>query len=120
MRPIVESRAVRAERRSYTVPGWGEGELWIGEGLVLANDFRFSDLGGAALGGGSGRSHRPTVTAMAAPALTAIAATPATTAPKGATKPPSNTVASTSERMGNGSVAESSNRVDHDEVVAGI
>ena len=99
------------------MPGWGEGELWIGRGLVLANDFRFSDLDGAAPGGGGSPSRRVAVAAMAVPALTPTAAT---TAPRGATKPPSNTVASTSERVGNGSVAGVSDRVDPDDVVARV
>ena len=99
------------------MPGWGEGELWIGRGLVLANDFRFSDLDGAAPGGGGSPSRRVAMAATAVPALTATAAA---TAPRGATKPPSNTVASTSERVGNGSVAGVSDRVDPDDVVARV
>ena len=99
------------------MPGWGEGELWIGRGLVLANDFRFSDLDGAAPGGGGSPSRRAAMAATAVPALTATAAT---TAPRGATKPPLNTVASTSERVGDGSVAGVSDRVDPDDVVARV
>ena len=36
-------------RTRYTVDGWGEGELWTGDGVVLAHDFHFasvSDKGG--------------------------------------------------------------------------
>ena len=36
-------------RTRYTVDGWGEGELWTGDGAVLAHDFHFaaiSDTGG--------------------------------------------------------------------------
>lgn len=110
------------------MPGWGEGELWIGRGLVLANDFRFS-LDGPALGGGGSPSRWVAIASTAVPAPTptaattatsATAATFATTAPRGATKPPSNTVASTSERVGNGSVARVSDRVDPDDVVARV
>lgn len=89
-------------RRSYTVPGWGEGELWMGRGLVLANDFRFSDLDAAVPSAGSRPSRR------------------ATTTPKGAIEPPSNTVASTSERVGNDFVTQASNRLDAEEVVARV
>lgn len=102
---------MRAERRSYTVPGWGEGELWIGAGLVLANDFRFSDLAGSASSVGTGGPWRaPTYSRPPTPL----------TPPKGATKPPSNTVAGTSERLSTGSVTEVSTRVDPDDVVARV
>ena len=115
MRAIVESKAVRAERRSYTVPGWGEGELWIGAGLVLANDFRFSDLAGSSSRVGTGGPpQRATTPSM--PPTPSRSPTP----PRGATKPPWNTVAGTSERLGNGSVTKASNRVDPDDVVARV
>jgi methylated-DNA-[protein]-cysteine S-methyltransferase len=42
MGPIVKSDGVQAERTWYDVAGWGEGELWTGPGVVLANDFEFS------------------------------------------------------------------------------
>ena len=32
---------MRAQFTTYTVPGWGVGELWTGEGVVLAHEFRF-------------------------------------------------------------------------------
>lgn len=42
----------RAGRTQYVVPGWGVGELWTDDGLVLAHEFAFqpvSDTEGAAL-----------------------------------------------------------------------
>lgn len=39
---------VRAEQMRYGVPGWGVGELWTADGVVLAHDFDFhpvSDTG---------------------------------------------------------------------------
>jgi O-6-methylguanine DNA methyltransferase len=39
---------VRARFTQYAVPGWGVGELWIGDDMVLAHEFRFhpvSDTG---------------------------------------------------------------------------
>jgi methylated-DNA-[protein]-cysteine S-methyltransferase len=114
MRAIVESKAVRAERRSYTVPGWGEGELWIGAGLVLANDFQFSDLADSSSRVGAGRPQRATT-----PSTLSTQSRPPTP-PKGATKPPSNTVAGTSERLGNRSVTKANKRVDPDDVVARV
>jgi methylated-DNA-[protein]-cysteine S-methyltransferase len=33
--------ALRAEWTQYAVPGWGVGELWTDDGLVLAHEFRF-------------------------------------------------------------------------------
>jgi len=80
------------------VDGWGEGELWFGEGLVLANDFSFSALADSALAG-SAHGTAPTT-------------------PRGAHRPPEVTVASNSGRMGNGSVAKAGTHADPDDVVA--
>jgi len=33
---------LRAEWTQYAVPGWGVGELWTDDGLVLAHEFRFA------------------------------------------------------------------------------
>jgi methylated-DNA-[protein]-cysteine S-methyltransferase len=35
---------VRARFTTYSVPGWGVGELWTGDGLVLAHEFRFQPV----------------------------------------------------------------------------
>jgi methylated-DNA-[protein]-cysteine S-methyltransferase len=43
MGPIVESNAVRATRTQYSVAGWGNGELWMLGGVVLAHDFMYGD-----------------------------------------------------------------------------
>jgi O-6-methylguanine DNA methyltransferase len=58
---------VRAVRTRYVVDGWGEGELWTGDGVVLAHDFDFAavsdtgaedgaaaSLGGLPVGAGGG------------------------------------------------------------------
>lgn len=45
---------LRVERTEYVVPGWGQGELWIDERLVLAHEFAFqsvSDTEGATVSG---------------------------------------------------------------------
>jgi methylated-DNA-[protein]-cysteine S-methyltransferase len=47
MRSIVKSSGVRAELTRYGVDGWGKGELWTADGVVLAHDFDF-DVGSAA------------------------------------------------------------------------
>ena len=42
---------MRAARTEYAVRGWGSGELWLGDGVVLAHEFAFhpvSDTGSAA------------------------------------------------------------------------
>ena len=39
------------ERTSYGVAGWGAGELWIDDGVLVAHDFDF--------GGGAAGEHRP-------------------------------------------------------------
>ena len=35
---------MRAVRTRYVVDGWGEGELWTGDGVVLAHDFEFGPV----------------------------------------------------------------------------
>lgn len=73
------------------MPGWGEGEIWIGGGLVLANDFRFFRAAGKS---------------------------PA--APTGALKPPSNTVARARAQVVDGSVTTVRQDVDADDLVERI
>ena len=48
---------MRAVRTRYVVEGWGEGELWTGDGLVLAHDFEFERVQEA--GPGAGRDVLP-------------------------------------------------------------
>ena len=38
---------LRAERTQYAVPGWGTGELWTGNDVVFAHEFRFGSYEGA-------------------------------------------------------------------------
>jgi methylated-DNA-[protein]-cysteine S-methyltransferase len=49
MGAIVESARVRVVQTRYEVPGWGAGELWIADGVVLAHelDFGFAADAGA-------------------------------------------------------------------------
>jgi len=70
---------VRAERTRYAVPGWGVGELWTSERLVLAHDFDFGAA--AAVEAGSG-----------------IAAPPGAAPLEGALRPPSDTVCEAASR----------------------
>jgi methylated-DNA-[protein]-cysteine S-methyltransferase len=85
MRPIVESNAVRATRTRYSVPGWGDGELWMLGGVVLAHDFSYSESRGAD-GGGERAGPR---------------------CPQGAVSPPSSTLDATESRGRNGFVPTS-------------
>jgi methylated-DNA-[protein]-cysteine S-methyltransferase len=41
MKPILELHEVKAEFTRYEIPGWGGGELWMRDGVVLAHDFHF-------------------------------------------------------------------------------
>jgi methylated-DNA-[protein]-cysteine S-methyltransferase len=53
---------MRAARTEYEVAGWGVGELWLGDGVVLAHEFDFdpvSDTGSAAEVGRSQRHLSP-------------------------------------------------------------
>ena len=77
---------MRARFTQYSVPGWGVGELWTREGVVLANEFRFD----------------PPTSEEAAHATEGRAGPP-----KGASRPPSGTVAAASEHVGNGFVPAS-------------
>ena len=60
----------------YAVPGWGVGEIWLEDGVLLAHDFHFR------AGVGAGVSAGP---------------------PEGVHDPPTGTVAGDSSRRGNGS-----------------
>lgn len=85
MGPIVESNAVRATRTQYSVPGWGDGELWMHDGVVLAHDFSYADSR-ATDGGSESVGPRP---------------------PEGAAGPPSSTLTATASRRGYGFVPTS-------------
>jgi len=65
----------------YAVPGWGDGEIWLEDGVLLAHDFHFETCVRAKL--------------SAAPL-------------EGAHVPPTGTVAGDSSHMGDGSVPRSS------------
>ena len=69
---------VRARFTQYAVPGWGVGELWTGDGLVKAHEFRFGAASDASANG--------------------VEAHP----PMGAPGPPTGTVPGTSKPMGDG------------------
>ena len=71
-------------RTRYIVDGWGVGELWTGDGVVLAHDFEFEPVGEVVAG----------PTRDVAPAL-----------PLGGASPPSGTVATDRARVGDGFVA---------------
>jgi methylated-DNA-[protein]-cysteine S-methyltransferase len=107
---------VRAQFTTYAVPGWGVGELWTGEAVVLAHEFRF--------GAEPDASAQPVATprdVRAAPgdvraardvgaAPSQIRAAPRTSraaSPKGVQGPLSSTVPTTSARVGNGFVSTS-------------
>ncbi len=79
-------------RTRYVVDGWGVGELWTGDGVVLAHDFEFEPAGEVA----------PGAARAVAPAL-----------PLGGASPPSGTVATDRARVDDGFVA--SERQDHEE-----
>jgi methylated-DNA-[protein]-cysteine S-methyltransferase len=77
---------VRARFTQYSVPGWGVGELWTGDGLVLAHEFRY----GASTAG----EPEPELEAGPAP-------------PMGEEGPPTGTLSGKPERVGNGFVPSS-------------
>jgi O-6-methylguanine DNA methyltransferase len=96
---------VSVERRSYAVPGWGEGELWFGDGLVLANDFRF-----AAVPEPVRFSER--AVARARPTDVGARMDPGARPPMGAESPPLGTVSGRSTQVGDDSVANARQRAD--------
>jgi methylated-DNA-[protein]-cysteine S-methyltransferase len=85
MGAIVESNAVRATLTRYSVPGWGDGELWMRGRVVVAHDFSFFDSRGT-----DGCSVR-------------VGPRP----PKGAASPPTGTVVAESSQRGHGSAPTS-------------
>jgi methylated-DNA-[protein]-cysteine S-methyltransferase len=74
---------VRAVRTQYAVAGWGEGELWTADGLVLAHDFRFEPAAARVAVSAGPR----TAAALGAAPVAREAATPV-----GEARPPSGTV----------------------------
>jgi O-6-methylguanine DNA methyltransferase len=105
----LESGEVRAQFTTYAVPGWGVGELWTGEAVVLAHEFRFGvepDASAppvaAARSVAAPRDLRGGPTDVR-PAPPDVRAAP----PKGAQAPLSSTVPATSARVGNGFVSTS-------------
>ncbi len=86
---------MRAVRTRYAVPGWGVGELWTSERLVLAHDFDFDPA--ASMEAGSG-----------------IAAPPGAAPLEGAHGPPTGTVSEAGSQVVDGfvpNVRRSSRRV---------
>ncbi len=86
---------MRAERTRYAVPGWGVGELWTSERLVLAHDFDFGATAAVEAGG-------------------AVAAAPGAAPFEGAHGPPTGTVSEAGSRVVDGfvpNVRRSSRRV---------
>jgi O-6-methylguanine DNA methyltransferase len=81
--------AMRVEYTGYAVSGWGEGELWMRNGVVLAHEFSFrANAGdGDEAGGGQGDSGAGS-----------------TRPPEGVHEPPTGTLAGKSSRVGNGFV----------------
>jgi len=82
----VWSERMGLEYSRYVVPGWGVGELWMRDGVVLAHELRFE----APRGAGSARP------------------------PKGAHGPPTSTVPSKPSQLGNGLVPDPSQRAPDD------
>jgi methylated-DNA-[protein]-cysteine S-methyltransferase len=82
----LKSLKVRARFTQYSVPGWGVGELWTGDGLVLAHEFRYGAVTVEDLEAASD--------ARAAP-------------PRGAQSPSTGTLSGKDERVGNGFVPSS-------------
>lgn len=91
MGAIVESNLVRATLTRYSVPGWGDGELWAAGHVVLAHDFAYFDEPGTpdVVRGRSDLSARPL---------------------EGAVSPPSGTVAMNRSRRGHVFVPSSHQR----------
>jgi methylated-DNA-[protein]-cysteine S-methyltransferase len=83
---------VQARFTQYAVPSWGVGELWTGEDVVLAHEFRFGAIWGES--GNDLRTRDSSSLQRARP-------------PMGAHGPPSGTVSRTSKRVGDAFVPTS-------------
>jgi len=101
---------MRAEHRRYVVPGWGVGDLWTSEGVVIAHELEFE----ADAGAGEVWSEPATALAESAPAEGESRAgapdsrggPPSSRAgpPEGAHGPPTSTVPVSSSRVVGASV----------------
>jgi len=108
----------------YTVPGWGVGDLWTADGVVLAHDFDFS----SDFRRDSGVSVLPADTSGGVRTRPSAAPhgrkRPGAAPLEGAHSPPSGTVSSISAQVGDGSVpspqhdAGRSHPLDRDGLVA--
>jgi methylated-DNA-[protein]-cysteine S-methyltransferase len=84
-------------RHRYTVAGWGIGELWLGDGVVLAHEL-------TPLGAGGNQSPLPTGDDRGRGAA-------ANQSPLGGTNAPTRTIAEKVSPMGDGFVADLTRRV---------
>jgi O-6-methylguanine DNA methyltransferase len=96
---------VRLERTRYTVPGWGVGELWTDDGVVLAHDFDFDADSGVAFSDSAGHAWPADGAKRAANRLRAAPL-------EGAQSPPSGTVPSISAQVGDGFVSDRQHDTD--------
>lgn len=94
---------MQAERTWYEVAGWGVGELWTADGVVLAHDFRFDAI--------------PAFPVGAASPVSAAGSRMNAASPKGGGDPPSGTVASHRARVGDDFVTTFHEVVDAADVV---
>lgn len=85
MAPIVRSDTMRAAHTRYDVPGWGVGELWTRDGVVLVHELEFDANAGVEV--------EARLATQAAPR-------------EGALAPPTSTVPIDSERVGRDFVPE--------------
>ena len=82
----------------YAVPGWGIGEIWLGDGVLLAHDFHFETAAAAPRVGSQARRSNGGGARGGAPQAAPL---------EGAHGPPSGTVARASSRELNGFVSTS-------------
>lgn len=103
--------------------GWGVGELWTSDEAVLAHEFAYGAEPGPSSAGGvpAPPVEDPTRGRVRPAARTSAARASRARAPKGAERPPTDTLAAPSSRVGHGFVPSSSHPapapVDPDELV---
>jgi methylated-DNA-[protein]-cysteine S-methyltransferase len=113
----LKSETVRFEHTRYKVPGWGVGELWTANGVVLAHDFDFVADSGVGVRDSTGGD-------WPADAASCARNRPTAAPLEGAQGPPSGTVPSISAQVGDAFVSDRQQDTDRsptlsaDELVA--
>lgn len=94
---------VRMTRDLYDVPGWGVGEIWVRDGIVIQHELASEELRAAGPGSGEGfaisRARAASTAVTGSGGTRAALARPSTAPPDGGARLPAGTVPGTSVQL---------------------